>query len=278
MLVLDRRHVRHLGRPGHVLMLRVRFRDAEGAVREATFASGEELPRRRDTPAADRPTGEWYYGVTYERSRDARIEESGNDVYALVYDAERPELFLKDAGCRRTVGPNEPIAIRSDSTWNVPEPEIGLVLGEEPRDRRLRHRQRRLVARHRGSKPALPAPGQGVRRSLRDRPGGVRARGLGRRRSRICADDSRRGRGGALRRGDVDRADEADIRRTRRLAHPRQPRAAGYVLLTGTGLVPPDDFTLLPGHLVEIYVPEIGTLTNPVVSAADLIERSTPKP
>ena len=49
----------------------------------------------------------------------------------------------------------------------------------------------------------------------------------------------------------------------------------GSVLLTGTGLVPPDDFTLLPGHVVEIHVPGIGTLTNPVVLAADLLERSS---
>ena len=47
------------------------------------------------------------------------------------------------------------------------------------------------------------------------------------------------------------------------------------MLLTGTGLVPPDDFTLLPGHMVEIHVPEIGTLANPVVAAADLPERSS---
>ena len=77
------------------------------------------------------PPEVWCAGVTYERSRDARIEESGSDVYALVYDADRPELFLKDAQCRRTVGPGEPVAIRSDSTWNVPEPEIGVVLGDD---------------------------------------------------------------------------------------------------------------------------------------------------
>ena len=53
------------------------------------------------------------------------------------------------------------------------------------------------------------------------------------------------------------------------------PVPAGSVLLTGTGLVPPDDFTLLPGHVVEIHVPEIGTLTNPVALATDLLERST---
>ena len=52
------------------------------------------------------------------------------------------------------------------------------------------------------------------------------------------------------------------------------PVPAGSVLLTGTGLVPPDDFTLLPGHVVEIHVAEIGTLVNPVVRAAELIERN----
>ncbi len=52
------------------------------------------------------------------------------------------------------------------------------------------------------------------------------------------------------------------------------PVPAGSVLLTGTGLVPPDDFTLLPGHVVEIHVPGIGTLTNPVTLASELRERS----
>ena len=92
--------------------------------RARSFPAGATLLRPVDPPEV------WCAGVTYERSRDARIEESGSDVYALVYDADRPELFLKDAGCRRTVGPDEPIAIRSDATWNVPEPEIGVVLGE----------------------------------------------------------------------------------------------------------------------------------------------------
>jgi 2-dehydro-3-deoxy-D-arabinonate dehydratase len=50
------------------------------------------------------------------------------------------------------------------------------------------------------------------------------------------------------------------------------PVPPGSVLLTGTGIVPPDDFTLQPGHLVEIHVPEIGTLVNPVARAADLMQ------
>ncbi len=71
----------------------------------------------------------WAAGVTYERSRDARLQESQvADVYDLVYAAERPELFLKDAGGRRTVGPGEAIGVRSDASWTVPEPELAVVL------------------------------------------------------------------------------------------------------------------------------------------------------
>jgi 2-dehydro-3-deoxy-D-arabinonate dehydratase len=70
----------------------------------------------------------WAAGVTYERSRIAREEESaGSGIYDRVYAAPRPELFFK-ATPSRTVGPYEPIAIRLDSHWNVPEPELALVI------------------------------------------------------------------------------------------------------------------------------------------------------
>jgi 2-dehydro-3-deoxy-D-arabinonate dehydratase len=255
-------------------MLRVRFRDAEGAVREATFESGEELPAGATLLRPIDPPEVWCSGVTYERSRDARIEESGNDVYALVYDAERPELFLKDAGCRRTVGPNEPIAIRSDSTWNVPEPEIGLVLGQSleivgfvigndvsSRDiegaNPLYLPQAKVFAAACAIGPAVYVPEDWaapleIALTIRGADGTVLFAG------------------------------ETSTARMKRTFSDLvgwlirdNPVPPGSVLLTGTGLVPPDDFTLLPGHLVEIYVPEIGTLTNPVVSAADLIERSS---
>ena len=70
----------------------------------------------------------WAAGVTYERSRNEREAESVSaaDVYALVYDAERPELFLKAAG-PRVVPPGDAIGIRRDSAWNVPEPELVIV-------------------------------------------------------------------------------------------------------------------------------------------------------
>ena len=76
------------------------------------------------------PPEVWCAGLTYERSRVARQDEAViEDVYSLAYDAERPELFLKDAMWRRTVGHGQPIAVRSDSSWSVPEPELALVLG-----------------------------------------------------------------------------------------------------------------------------------------------------
>ena len=76
----------------------------------------------------------WAAGVTYLRSKVARMEESkvsgGADFYAKVYDAERPELFFKSTA-ERCSGPGEPVFIRSDSHWNVPEPELTLFANRE---------------------------------------------------------------------------------------------------------------------------------------------------
>jgi len=72
----------------------------------------------------------WAAGVTYLRSRDARkLESSVGDVYQMVYDADRPELFFKSIGWR-TVGTDAPVRIRADSKWNVPEPELVLVMNQ----------------------------------------------------------------------------------------------------------------------------------------------------
>ena len=210
--------------------------------------------------------------MTYERSRNARMEESTvADVYSLVYDAERPELFLKDAACRRTVGPGEPIAIRADSAWNVPEPEIGLVLGERgailgytigndvsSRDiegaNPLYLAQAKVYAGACAIGPAVYVPPPGVEPvftiALRvlDVTGEVVHEGT--------------------------TSTERMVRTFTELASwlvRDNPVPAGSILLTGTGLVPPDAFTLELGHTVEITVPEIGTLSNPVVSASTLV-------
>ncbi len=219
------------------------------------------------------PPEVWCAGVTYERSRDARVEESAvRDVYTLVYEAERPELFLKDAGCRRTVGPGEPIGIRSDSSWNVPEPEIGLVvgldgeiagvtIGNDVSSREIEGAnplylpQAKVYAGACALGPAVLSPPAAGPFELR---------------MRILAET-----GEELFRGETSTARMkrtfADLVAFLLRENPVPP---GSVLLTGTGLVPPDDFTLEPGHVVEIEVPGIGILANPVVLASNIAERS----
>lgn len=217
----------------------------------------------------------WCAGVTYERSRDARVEESAaKDVYTLVYDAPRPELFMKDAAMRRTVGPGRPIGIRDDSTWNVPEPEIGVVLGKHGRiagltigndvssrdiegANPLYLPQAKIYAGACAIGPAVYVP-ENLDASLRIR-------------MRVTDEWGR-----------IVFEGETFTARMRRsfseLVHwllIDNPVPSGSVLLTGTGLVPPDSFNLVPGHFVEIHVPEIGTLVNPVVRAAELIEKES---
>jgi 2-dehydro-3-deoxy-D-arabinonate dehydratase len=219
----------------------------------------------------------WCAGVTYERSRDARVGESAvKDVYTLAYEAPRPELFLKDAGMRRTVGPGKPIGIRDDSTWNVPEPEIAVVLGEggkiagltigndvSSRDiegaNPLYLPQAKIYAGACAIGPAIYVP-EHVDASLR-----IHMR---------VTDEY-----GQI----VFEGETFTVHMRRSYSELIQwllldnPVPAGSVLLTGTGLVPPDNFSLRPGHFVEVHVPEIGTLVNPVVRSAELMERSAPQ-
>jgi 2-dehydro-3-deoxy-D-arabinonate dehydratase len=100
----------------------------------ATAAVKKNSVARVDPATVLAPVGGqevWAAGVTYFRSRKARMEESkgagGGDFYDRVYTAERPELFFKAAGWR-VVGPGNPVRIRSDATWSVPEPELTLLI------------------------------------------------------------------------------------------------------------------------------------------------------
>jgi 2-dehydro-3-deoxy-D-arabinonate dehydratase len=93
--------------------------------------SGQRVPAGSRLLAPVDSQEVWAAGVTYERSRDARMEESAEaSVYDRVYDAPRPELFLKAAGWR-VRGPGEPVGIRADSDWDVPEPELALVVASD---------------------------------------------------------------------------------------------------------------------------------------------------
>lgn len=208
----------------------------------------------------------WCAGVTYERSRDARLEEAqteARDVYALVYDADRPELFMKDAQMLRTVGPGGPIRLRSDSSWMVPEPELALVLGEggEPvavtigndissRDiegaNPLYIPQAKIFAGACALGPALAVPDDW------EAPFPIRLRITGADGAELFAGETSTAR---MKRSPRELAEW--VMRD-------NPIPPGSVLLTGTGLVPSDEYTLEPGHIVEITINGIGVLTNTV--------------
>jgi 2-dehydro-3-deoxy-D-arabinonate dehydratase len=207
----------------------------------------------------------WAAGVTYERSRIAREEESaGSGIYDRVYSAARPELFFK-ASPSRTVGPREPVAIRADSRWNVPEPELGLVInqqlelvgftvgndmssrdieGENP----LYLPQAKLYARCCALGPLIA-----LREALADPTNlSIKLEIVRSGATAFAAETS-------TRRIVRSYADLIDYLGRDNLF------PDGVVLLTGTGIVPPDDFTLLAGDEVTITIDGIGTLRNPVV-------------
>ena len=207
----------------------------------------------------------WAAGVTYLRSRNARMEESeeGGSFYDKVYTAERPEIFFK-ATPHRVSGPNAPVRLRADSRWNVPEPEIALVIGpggalvgytigndmssrdiegENP----LYLPQAKLYMGSCALGPAiLTAP------SVPD-VGALSLQLRITRAGRIAFE-------GRTSIAQMKRSFEDLISYLCR----EQEFPSGAILLTGTGIVPPDEFTLLSGDIVEITVPEIGTLRNPV--------------
>src|SRR4029077_4444254 len=194
-----------------------------------------------------------------EAKTDAR------DLYGLVYEADRPELFMKDANMRRTVGPGGPIRVRSDSRGRVPEPAlasgpgepgepVAVTIGNDVSSRDIEGAnplyipQAKIFAGACAIGPALAVPEDW------DAPFPIRMR--------ILAAD-----GGELFTGETSTA--------RMKRSPRElaawvvrdnPVPPGSVLLTGTGLVPTDDYTLEPGHTVEIEIEGIGLLVNTVMA------------
>ena len=205
----------------------------------------------------------WAAGVTYLRSRDGRAEESAHAaMYDLVYDAERPEVFFK-ATPERVVPPGAPVGIRADSGWDVPEPEIGLVVnssaevfgyvagndmssrsieGENP----LYLPQAKVYARScalgPGIVPVWERPDTPVRIAMQIHRDG-----------QVVFDGS--SSTGSMRRSFSELVDCL----FRAMDFP-----AGVVLLTGTGVVPDSGFTLREGDRIVVDVAEVGVLSNPV--------------
>jgi 2-dehydro-3-deoxy-D-arabinonate dehydratase len=208
----------------------------------------------------------WAAGVTYFRSRDARMEESksagGGDFYDRVYHAERPELFFK-ATPHRVVGPQAKVAIRQDARWSVPEPELvlfispsgkitGYTIGNDMSSRDIE-----------GENPLYLPQAKVYDRSCALGP---------------CLLISNESLPAAteislqiLRAGEPAFAGTTALREMKRkpeelveYLYRSSTFPQGCFLLTGTGIVPPDSFTLHAGDEIRITISPIGTLVNAV--------------
>lgn len=208
----------------------------------------------------------WAAGVTYLKSRDARMEESqisgAASLYDKVYDAERPELFFK-AAASRVAGHGQQVYIRKDSSWNVPEPELtlfinskgkiqGYSIGNDMSSRSIEGEnalylpQAKIYEKSAAIGPCLYVSSSPI--------GGETAIKL----------NIKRG-------GNIIYTDETTVSRIKRsfeelVAYLYSECGFDYgcYLMTGTCLVPPGEFTLNVGDEVEISIDKIGTLINTV--------------
>lgn len=208
----------------------------------------------------------WAAGVTYRRSKEARMEESKTSgsaaFYDKVYDAERPELFFKAAPWR-TVGHRDIVHIRRDSSWNVPEPELtlfinsmgkiaGYTIGNDVSSRSIEGEnplylpQAKTYDRSAALGPCLLVPPSPISPDTKISMSITRD-GMVVYNDHVQIDKMKRSH------------DELASWLFRECSFPH-----GCFLMTGTCLVPPNDFTLRPGDRVDITIGGIGTLTNTV--------------
>lgn len=209
----------------------------------------------------------WAAGVTYFRSRSARMAEAkdagGGDFYDRVYHAERPELFFK-ATPSRVAGPGSPVRIRVDATWSVPEPEltlainprgqiIGYTVGNDMSSRDIEGEnplylpQAKVYDRSCALGPCILVTPEPLPKSTP-----IRLEIL---------------RGGAVAFSNAITLTELKRELTQLVEYLFRDNSfpAGAFLMTGTGIVPPDSFTLAAGDLIRITIDPIGTLENEVI-------------
>jgi 2-dehydro-3-deoxy-D-arabinonate dehydratase len=208
----------------------------------------------------------WAAGVTYYRSRNARIQESkssgGGDFYDRVYGAERPELFFK-ASPHRVAGPNSKVAIRDDATWSVPEPEltllvtpkgriIGFTIGNDMSSRDIE-----------GENPLYLPQAKVYDRSCALGPC-ILVSNLPLPRSTQIQLEILRG-------GETEFSGSTSLEAMKRdpaslveFLYRNNSFPNGCFLLTGTGIVPPDSFALKINDEIRITITGIGTLVNHV--------------
>ncbi len=242
-------------------------RPAEIALLAESAVSGysEIDPDWKILPPVDGKMEVWAAGVTYEDSKRARMAESegGGDFYDRVYDADRPELFFK-ANPWRVIAPGDPVNIRTDSRWDVPEPEltlvicssgriVGVTVGNDMSSRSIEGENPLYLPQAKSYSGAC-AVGPTIRivdvdLDLKNLP--------------IILEITRG--------GSVAFSGETSTARMKRT--PKElaewlfktlPFPEGALLMTGTGLIPPDSFTLQSGDTVTISISGVGTLINPV--------------
>jgi 2-dehydro-3-deoxy-D-arabinonate dehydratase len=208
----------------------------------------------------------WAAGVTYYRSRNARMEESkgagGGDFYERIYTASRPELFFKSAGSR-VVGHQAPVRIRADAHWSVPEPEltlsidrkgriIGYTIGNDVSSRDIE-----------GENPLYLPQAKVYDGSCAIGPCILLSSEPLSPTTEIAIEIFRQGHAvftesttlAELKRGPLELVEYL----YREVSFPH-----GAFLMTGTGIVPPDEFSLDHGDVIKISIDQIGTLENTV--------------
>jgi len=208
----------------------------------------------------------WAAGVTYYRSRGARMEESkdagGGSFYDRVYSAERPELFFKSTASR-TVGPGGKVRIRADSNWNVPEPELTLLVSPGGRITGYTIGNDMSSRDIEGENPLYLPQAKVYSGSCALGPGILVSESPLAASTEISIE--------ILRQGSVEFSGQVALTELK-----RDPRTlveylfrdnafpCGCFLMTGTGIVPDSSFTLASGDRIRITIEPIGTLENVV--------------
>jgi 2-dehydro-3-deoxy-D-arabinonate dehydratase len=225
-------------------------------------SEGDVPPGARVLPPVAPAQEVWAAGVTYERSLEARSEEAKDATpYDLVYVAERPELFFKAPGWR-VRGPNEPVAIRADSGWDVPEPELALVV--DPKMNVIGYTIGNDVSSRtiEGENPLYLPQAKVYDGACALGPALVAADGV-EPPFDIRVDIARNG--SSVFSGETS---TAKMRRSFEELAAHLGRALtlpfGAILLTGTGIVPDTTVTLHEGDLVRIEIDRLGVLENRV--------------
>jgi 2-dehydro-3-deoxy-D-arabinonate dehydratase len=245
---------------------------ADDPVAFVTSLLGRSTPTTAPMPATLRaPIGSqeiWAAGVTYLRSKTARMEESksvgGGSFYDRVYEADRPELFFKSTP-HRTVGPGAEVRIRGDSRWNVPEPELtlainrrgkifGYTLGNDMSSRDIE-----------GENPLYLPQAKVYDGSAAMGPCIVVSSELPPPSARIQIEIRRDS--AAVFSGETTLSQiKRPLPSLAEWLFRDQTFPSGCFLMTGTGIVPPDSFTLRTRDEIRITLDPVGTLINTVAS------------